>query len=378
MMYGFQIGVDLDQCVGTPDGEEPTPHGTAIYAFSSTPSTFPLMTGPIIFEQSAANRDHPYADIEHRAGLPDIIHVAWWDITGPTPGIRYSAFTEGTTTPTVINLTTGGGRPPRVTASDSGTAIVYYAAGETAGSTYMCELNAARTGCTAPGWQMVPAALNWSTPGGGECIGPGVSGSDVCIRGEYPVSMAVSETGTRLYYCFHKLETNGPGPDGDTREETDAYCTSATKDVSTGIWTFNTTPVPVAGVTNDDHDQFFPEVAVTSESSTHSTTGDTAIVTWYDRTDDPSNYLFKTKKTLSTDGMATVLPMRDVTPLTFTDPNSLPRHCFNPDIRFIGDYSAAEGDTLHVRTLSIVGNSSGTTIQTLPYADFNSLGRWDR
>jgi hypothetical protein len=373
-MYQFQIGVDIPTCV------DQTPLHTAIYAVSTTPSTFPTLSTPIVLEQGSDNRDHPYADIEHRSGQSDMIHVAWWDVSGPTAGIRYSAFLEGSTTPTAVNLTAGGGAPPRVTASDSGTVIVYYASGSTSGGTYLCELNTARTACTAPGWQPLPPELNWSTPGPGSggCTGVGVSGGNVCMRTEYPVSMAVSESGTKLYFCYHKVETNGPGADHDTREETDAFCSSATKDINTGIWTWNTTPIAVAGVTNDNHDQFFPEVATTRESGSYSTSGETVIISWYDRTDDPSNYLFKTKKTISADGLVTVQTPRDVLPAILSDPDTLPRHCFDSNVRFIGDYSAAEGDSVHLRTLSVTANQTGGSIQTFPYADFNSLGRWDK
>jgi hypothetical protein len=190
--------------------------------------------------------------------------------------------------------------------------------------------------------------------------------------------MAISESGDTLYYCFHQVETNGPGPDGDTREETDAYCTTGTRNPSTGLWnTWNTNPVLLSGGTrNDDKDQFAPEVVLSREDAAHVSGRETAIVMFYDRTDDPANYLYKVKKTISTNRMASAYPPRVMFGGTSSDPEYLPRHCFDTNVRFIGDYAGSRGHVLHAHTLSVVVPTPGT-ITTQVFSNFNALGNWE-
>lgn len=371
-MYSMQIGVQMDFCTSSETIDRAT-----VYAVSTTPSTFPTFSSPIVFESIAGSFvstpiDHPYMDTERRSALPDILHAAWWVRTGATEGIRYSALAEGSTTPTVVQLQAGGGSAPRVTASNSGRVIVYY--GFTTGNVLMCEVNAARTACQAPGWQVLPAALNFSTPSG---TGPGVGGSSIHMRAIFPISMAVSETGDFLYYCYHRNETNGDSAtDSDNREETDAFCTTASRDPS-GLWVWDQTPVAIAGVTQDNKDQFIPEVVLTQEHVNYVPGLETAIVTFYDRTDDPGNYLYKIKKTISADRVITFFPPRAQFGGVPSDPEFLPRHCRDSNIRFIGDYSGFEGDVSHAQSFGITVPNQGT-IGTQFRSNFNALGRWDR
>jgi len=384
-MYSVQLGVKTGPVCSA------TPAKASVYLVSTSGATFPVFSTPIELEaidntppEVSTPIDHPYADIEHRVGGTDRVHVAWWalkDPPGANAGIRYTEFIEGSSGPTaVVTLPSTPGGPPRVTASDGGRVIVYYPLGAPTGNVRVCEINSARNGCEF-GWQIVerpspPDDLFYSSPGSGADIGPGVSGSNIHIRTVYPASMTISEAGDRLYYCFHQTENNGAGADNDTREEVDAYCTSGTRDPVAG-WQWSNPRVAIAGVTLDNKDQFAPEVIVTREGANYGSTEEAVIVTYYDRTDDPGNYLYKVKKAVSTDRGITFQPPRVQFDGLTSDAEFLPRHCRHPNVRFIGDYSGAEGDVIHGHSLSAVVKMTGT-IGTMIKTNFTSLGNWDR
>jgi len=202
-----------------------------------------------------------------------------------------------------------------------------------------------------------------------------VSGSNIYMRAADPVSMAISESGDTLYYCFTKNETNGDGPDSDTREETDAFCTIGTRSSSTGLYSWNTNPAAIAGVTNDNKDQFAPEVVLTQEQGTYTAGRETAIVTYYDRADDPANYLYKVKKTVSIDRATTFYPPIAMFGGAVSDPDKLPRHCQDANVRFIGDYAGSEGYSVHAQSISVLVPNPAVT-GTSMLSNFNSLGSW--
>jgi len=394
-MYSVQIGLDTSSC-----STSRTDNSVAIYSTYTTPSLFPTFTNdyPIV-TGPGLSLDHPYADAQHRAGAPDLVHIAWWYV-GSTIG--YSCIAEGSnpTAPAVISsvtLDTGG--PPRVTASDSGRVIIYYPTAITVGSVVVntvrfCELydttgpggvpdgipdTCCINGTTCGpqvGWQTVDVGssannypLSWSVRQVSGGAGPLVSGLTY-IQNEYPVSMAVSESGDTLYYCFDKLET------GST-QYTDSFCAVGTRDPSTGIWSWNKAPVALSGVTNDSHDQFAPEVFLTQEQGSYSTTGETAVFTFYDRGSDPSNYYYQVKRTLSTDRLATVFPARALAGGASSDPDKLPRHCFHPNARFIGDYAGSEGYIDHGQSI-FVTVPNPAQIGTAMYTEMGSLGSWEQ
>lgn len=363
LMYAVQVGVLRSTCSGAVSR-------ASVYAVSTSNGT--SFSSPIEFEAINGGPttpiDHPYADIEHKPGAPDVIHVAWWVVGAGT--IHYAALTEGSTSVSWVNLgvPSGSGGPPRVTANDAGRVIVYYGQGN---QVYLCELKSDRSGCNSPGWQIVPAGFGYSNPFGG----PGVSGSSVYMRAEYPISMSLSDVSDTLFYCFSQTEpTMRENPsDNDTREEMDSGCTTAVRD-GTGNWVFNTTPVWLEA-SDDDHDQFAPEVVVTSEDDALVTNKQTAIITWYSRTDDPGNYYYKIKKTVSTNELGSVQPAIALISGEQSDPEYLPRHCADANVRFIGDYSASEGDILHARPVAVSVPSPGTIGTTL-FTNFGALGRW--
>lgn len=179
--------------------------------------------------------------------------------------------------------------------------------------------------------------------------------------------MAISESGDTLYYCYHKREDN----DGIADAQTDAYCTTATRDVN-GLWTWDESPISVTGTTNDDKDQFAPEVLVTREAVGYAAGQETAVVTFYDRADDSSNYYYKVKRAVSIDKLASFYPARSLFGGVASDPDDLPRHCQDSNARFIGDYAGSEGEQLHGFSLSVFVGGTGSVILT----DFNALGSW--
>jgi hypothetical protein len=386
-IYAVQQGLEISQCSASS-----AIASEVIYLVTTTPGTYPTFSTPLTLEyQPGNNLDHPYADIQHRTGQADLIHIAWVKFDSPSApddGIHYVAMAEGSTSPVVHQLSTSGAAP-RVTASDSGRVIVYYGLG---GYTYFCEvydtnadglpdtccINGASCGTSA--WQLVdpgpaPGYPNmWSAPAGGGG-GPGVSGSNIYMRTVYPISMAISESGDTLYYCFEKNETNGDGPDADTREEADAFCTTGTRDPNTGLWSWDTTPLAITGTTNDNKDQFAPEVLLTQEQASYTSDHETAVVTVYDRSDDTGNYYYKVKKVVSTDRLVSFYAPRAMFGGASSDPNYLPRHCFDSNTRFIGDYAGSEGYTVHGHSISVTVPLPGT-IETTIYSNFNALGYW--
>jgi len=188
--------------------------------------------------------------------------------------------------------------------------------------------------------------------------------------------MAISESGDHIYYCFHQQETNGEfSGDADSRQEVDAYCAVGTRDAVNG-WTWTSPRVALGGI-NDDRDQFAPEVMVTREGGTYTANEEVVAVTWYDRSDDPNNLLYKVKKSVSTDkGVTFQVARSQFVPFASSDPDLLPRHCRAPDVRFIGDYSGAEGDPIHGHSLSVIVPSQ-MTIGTTVMSNFVSLGDWE-
>jgi hypothetical protein len=391
-MYSVQLGAHFTpaQC-STANNID----GVAVYAVSTTPGTYPTFSSPIVFAaQSGLTMDHPSSDIQRVTGASDILHVVWWKFPGS--GISYARLTEGSTTPSVYSLSSTGGGAVRVTASDSGRVIAYYGTdtggtGGTLEDVMFCEvaLIGGVYACAGGGFQPIdPGPVQqgypnkFSTPQGG-VGGPGISGGNVYIRSPEPYSLALSESGDKLYYCFHRNEGQTPGTpgnggnpnDGDTREETDVFCTVGTRSPE-GVWTWMQTPIAI-GPTLDDHDQFAPEVMVTREQASYSSGGETVIVTYYDRSDDPLNEVYTVKKAISTDGLVTINAPRVMFGGATSTPNDLPRHCFSADQRFIGDYAASEGDTVHGRTLSVLARSPGT-IETTIRVNHSSLGHWDR
>jgi hypothetical protein len=347
---------------------------SVIYAVSTTASSFPTFSStPLVLQtRSGAGADHPYADIQHVGGAADLIHVAWNNPLGGTaPGINYVAFNEDATQGQIVvrTLSATESAPVRVTASDSGRVIVYWKGGLGA---RFCEINAARDGClgvihTAP---FLPTDVH---------VHASASPNDPAfIQTAAPFSMAVSESGDKLYYCFQQLESNGDG-NGDGWEEADVYCVTGTRDPSTFLWSWPQTAVGI-GSTNDNKDQFLPEVVLTQEQGTYSSVGETPIVTYYDRSDDPANVHYNVKKTVSTDrGVSYATPRVQFGGVT-ADPGNLPRHPlepWHPDARFAGDYSGAEGDVLHATSLSVLSYTPNTIGSTV-FGNFNSLGHWNQ
>ena len=391
-MYSFQIGLDIDPLIGcTSQGQQTGTRHDTIYAVITTPASFPTFSGPVVLDSVNGNvLDHPYADIQHRNGQPDLIHVAWWNVMH---SIRYSAWQDGLNPTPFRDIGTGFTGPPRVTASDSGRVIIYYGLKGPPNITMFCELwdtdhdgipdtccqnNGTLCGPSA-GWQPAGPGPNNELAFSTRCgLGPLVSGDSSCLPGntyiqdEYPVSMAISESGDTLYYCFDRLETSGPGAGIDA----DAFCTIGTRDPSTGVWSWNANPVPVAGVSNDGKDQFDAEVVLTQEQGSYVAGQETAIVTFYDRSDDPNNYYYEVKKAVSTDRMTTVFPARPLFGGIPSDPAWLPRHCFHPDARFIGDYEGSEGYVDHAQVLGVTVPTPGTP-GTAVYSNFHALGQWE-
>jgi hypothetical protein len=135
--------------------------------------------------------------------------------------------------------------------------------------------------------------------------------------------------------------------------------------------------VAVAGVTLDDRYQFAPEVIVTREGATFTATEETVTVTWYDRTDDSANKLYKMKRSVSTDLGQTYAPTRQLYGGRESDPEFLPRHCRNSNVRFLGDFAGAEGDLNHGHSLGVIV-SNNSSIGTQIHTSFSSLGNWEK
>jgi hypothetical protein len=184
--------------------------------------------------------------------------------------------------------------------------------------------------------------------------------------------MAISPSGDTLYYCFDHLETSGPGANSIA----DAFCTIGTRDPNTGLYSWNTAPVAVAGVTNDNKDEFMAEVVVTQESGSYSLSNETAVVTYYDRSADPNNYYYQVKKSVSTNRMTSMFPPRTLFGGYQSDPENLPRHCLKTAARFIGDYAGSQGYILHAQSMSVTARVG--SIGTLVFSDFAALGAWEQ
>ena len=359
--YYVQLGEVMDDCAGT----SLVYRGTVYMTTTSDGTNFstPVVLRTLVPSPTTSPPlDHPFADIERKAGGNDILHVTWWDTVNNN--VEYVPYTESVGLGSVVNLSMPTGEaPPRITAADSGRVIV--SVPTTSGTVRICEL-AGITGCNSAGWQLLPVGQNY---GFGDVP---VSSGNV-MRTRYATSFAYSATEDVLYYCFQKRETNGDfSGDADFSEEFDVYCSRGTRDGVTFNYSWST-PVAVTA-TNDDRDQFLPEVSVTADASNYDAYG-TVLVTWYDRADSTTNYEYEAMKTISIDGGATYLtPVTAFVNQPLSDPDDLPRHCQHSDVRFIGDFAAVEPDIFHSLPLFVMANlgSVGTTVMT----DFFALGSW--
>ncbi len=382
-VYTMMMGLDLPQCASV------SANKGAIF-MDYTDNLGASFSAPILVRESMVGGlpvDHPFLAIEHRSTQPDRLHIAWAE----QAAIKYAYYDDGVGLSTIRELRYPLGSAPRIAANDFGEVFVtYYYYPE--GTIKICKLNATLNGCLVNGdpqcndqnWCRIPSLLdssgvshlihNQNTPvsvavAGDTC---GSTRTDhVCMRtGAQGYSIAPSQTSPgRLYYCFHarELPSEFPG-DADADEETDVYCAPGQVD-ATGVFSWGQA-VLINLAANDDRDQFMPEVFVTREDD-HYLGQETVIVRWYDRSASPSNYSYRVNQTMSFDGGLSY-PFVTALSATDSDPDLLPRHCWDSRLRFIGDYSATLGSDLHGHSLYVT--TPGAPIATDVAMTFDALG----
>jgi len=274
--------------------------------------------------------------------------------------------------------------PPRIVVGDqAGEAYVYMGSGS---SLWICKLKTDLSNCNAGGnydcclggWHEQADYLysQSNTYTNMDPFDPEVpnGAQHTYMRTSTGFSLALSHNNPGvLYYCFNTDESNADGPDNDGAEEKDVLCTRGVVN-QLGQWTWMA-PVNPTGVSNDDTDQFMPEVFVTADDELGAT-DETVFVHWYDRRGPANNKYFGWYGTVSLDGGLSYQPHLEFYG-TGGDPLYLPRHCWDPvDIRFIGDYSAVRPSLLHGHGWYTAVPSGVSVPAGEARQYFRSLGAW--
>lgn len=319
-------------------------NATAIYYVTSTNGS---LSSPTTVAASGGILDHPNTAID-RSRSPDRIHIVWWDY--PT-AVRYAFLDDGGSLSPVQTIDTATSGPPEVTvAADGSVYVSWFQSG--GGSTRLCKLNPSLTACDG-----TPYVFTDSFAGDQSDV---VAGTYYIRAGQSYNIRVSSLNSNRIYYAFHKRETDG--------SEKDIYFSVGTYNPTSHTFSFST---PVLGPTygNDNFDQFNPSINVNNGGEG----AEGITLSWYDRNDSAgcpggSNYCLKRKRSESFNGGLSFLYAQASQAGALTNVAILPRSCMSGSVvRYVGDYQDGNGVALHSHHIwasAPVGSADPTALLT--------------
>ena len=190
--YVFVTGVNF---VGGVCGIPNISTGSIYYVTSTNGS----LSAPTTIATATHVLDHPNTAID-RSRSPDRIHIAWWDFPS---AVKYAFLDDGGSLSPVQTIDAATSGPPAVAvAPDGGVFVSWFQNG---GSTRVCKLNPSLTACDG-----TPYIFIGSFAGDQSDVVAGID--SIRVGQSYNIRVSSLDS-NRIYYAFHKRETDGSEKD---------------------------------------------------------------------------------------------------------------------------------------------------------------------